>query len=245
MVLFFLTANMAVEPALPTSPRDLAVRTRGLTKTYGTSDPPVLALRGVSLELARGERVARLGKSGSGKSTLFNLLGGLDRPTSGQLEVAGHDLSRLSAAQLARFRSTSVGMIFQSFNLIGSRTALQNVELPMIFAGQPRVQRRETARDALARVGLEGRLRHRPAQLSGGECQRVAIARALVNRPQLLLADEPTGNLDSVTAAEVMALVLDYVSQQGASLVLVTHDEELARRSSDRVLRLQDGSLVT
>ena len=153
-------------------------RTRGLTKTYGTSDPPVLALRGVSLELARGERVALLGKSGSGKSTLLNLLGGLDRPTSGQLEVAGEDLSTLSAAQLARFRSTSVGMIFQSFNLIGSRTALQNVELPMIFAGQPRVQRRETARDAFAHVGLEGRLRHRPAQLSGGECQRVAIARA-------------------------------------------------------------------
>ena len=198
----------------------------------------------MSLNLERGQRVALLGKSGSGKSTLLNLLGGLDRPTSGQLEVAGQDLGRLSATDLARFRSTSVGIIFQSFNLIGSRTALENVELPMVFAGHPPAQRREIARAALADVGLADRLRHLPAQLSGGECQRVAIARALANGPQVLLADEPTGNLDSGTAAEVIALVLDYVSRRAATLILITHDEELARRCSDRVLRLQDGQLA-
>jgi len=222
----------------------LAVRAVDVTKRYGTSDSPVFALRGVSVEVAQGQRVALLGKSGSGKSTLLNLLGGLDRPTSGQLQVAGQDLSSLSPRHLARFRSTSVGIIFQSFNLIASRTALENVELPMTFAGLAPAQRRKTARDALAAVGLTGRLHHRPAQLSGGECQRVAIARALANGPRVLLADEPTGNLDSVTAAEVITLVLDYVQQRGATLILITHDEELARRCSDRVLRLQDGQLA-
>jgi predicted ABC-type transport system involved in lysophospholipase L1 biosynthesis ATPase subunit len=205
----------------------------------------VLALRGVTLQFARGERVALLGKSGSGKSTLLNLLGGLDRPTSGHLEVAGQDLADLSATNLARFRSTSVGIIFQSFNLIGSRTALENVELPMVFAGRPRAERHRIAREALTGVGLAGRLHHRPAQLSGGECQRVAIARALSNGPQVLLADEPTGNLDSRTADEVIALVLDYVDRRGATLILITHDEELACRCSDRVLHLQDGQLMT
>lgn len=221
-----------------------AVRAVELTKAYGTSVPPVLALRGVTLEVERGQRVALLGKSGSGKSTLLNLLGGLDRPTSGRLEVAGHELSRLSAGELARFRSSSVGIIFQSFNLISSRTALENVELPMVFAGKPAAERREIAREALVAVGLKDRMRHRPAQLSGGESQRVAIARALANAPQVLLADEPTGNLDSRTAAEVIALVLEYVSRNSATLVLITHDEELAARASDRVVRLQDGQLA-
>src|SRR5205814_1202527 len=144
--------------------------------------------------------------------------------TAGSLQVGGRDLGRLSGRDLARFRSATVGMIFQSFNLIPSRTALENVELPMIFAGRPRRQRREEARRALAAVGLGARLHHRPAQLSGGEHQRVAVARALVNRPEILLADEPTGNLDSATAREVMALLLDHVRAHGATLILVTHD---------------------
>ncbi len=221
-----------------------AVRAADLTRAYGTAAAPVYALRGVALEVARGERVALLGKSGSGKSTLLNLIGGLDRPSGGSLHVAGRDLGLLSGRELARFRSATVGMIFQSFNLIPSRTALENVELPMVFAGRPPRQRRAEARQALEAVGLGARLQHRPAQLSGGEHQRVAVARALVNRPDILLADEPTGNLDSATAREVMALLMEHVRARGATLILVTHDEELAAASTDRVLRLRDGQLV-
>jgi ABC-type lipoprotein export system ATPase subunit len=215
-----------------------------LTKSYGKAHAAVYALRGVSLEIRNGERIALLGKSGSGKSTLLNLLGGVDRPTEGGLEVAGRELDRLSSRNLARFRSAAVGLIFQSFNLVPSRTAVQNVELPMIFAGLSRVQRRLEARRALEAVGLSERLDHRPAQLSGGENQRVAIARALVNRPQVLLADEPTGNLDSTTAREVMALIADHMKKSGATLILVTHDEELAGTYTDRVIRLKDGQLL-
>ena len=221
----------------------IAIRAQDLGKAYGTAAAPVHALRNVSFQVERGERVALFGKSGSGKSTLLNLLGGLDRPTSGNLDVAGHDLSRLSGRELARFRSRSVGMIFQSFNLIPSRTAVQNVELPMVFAGLPPGQRRADAARALEAVGLGARLRHRPAQLSGGENQRVAVARALVNRPEIVLADEPTGNLDSATARDVMALILDHVRDHQATLILVTHDEELAAACTTRVLRLQDGQL--
>jgi ABC-type lipoprotein export system ATPase subunit len=222
-----------------------AARTVNLTKAYGKADAAVYALRDVSLEIRRGERVALLGKSGSGKSTLLNLLGGVDRPTAGNLEVAGRELDRLSSRGLARFRSAAVGLIFQSFNLVPSRSALQNVELPMIFAGLSRMNRRIEARRALEAVGLAERLDHRPAQLSGGENQRVAIARALVNRPEVLLADEPTGNLDSATAREVMALITDHLQKSGATLILVTHDEELAATCTDRVVRLKDGRLTS
>ena len=228
----------------PSAAACLAVRAVELTKSYVTGAAPVFALRGVSLEIKRGERVALLGKSGSGKSTLLNLLGGLDRPTAGGLQVAGHDLHSLSERSLARFRSGAVGMIFQSFNLIPSRTALENVELPMIFAGRPRRQRSAEARQALEAVGLDGRLHHRPAQLSGGENQRVAIARSLVNRPEILLADEPTGNLDSGTARAVLDLILDHVRTSGATLILVTHDEDLAAACTSRVLRLKDGRML-
>jgi ABC-type lipoprotein export system ATPase subunit len=221
------------------------VRAVDLTKAYGKAHAAVYALKGVSLEIARGERVALLGKSGSGKSTLLNLLGGVDRPTDGGLEVAGRELNRLSSRGLARFRSAAVGMIFQSFNLVPSRTAAQNVELPMIFAGMSRTQRRAEARRALEAVGLGERLEHRPSQLSGGENQRVAIARALVNRPEVLLADEPTGNLDSATAREVMSLITDHLAKSAATLVLVTHDEDLARACTDRVVRLKDGQVVS
>jgi predicted ABC-type transport system involved in lysophospholipase L1 biosynthesis ATPase subunit len=234
--------SQSSSPATPTD-TEPAVRAVTLTKSYGSAAAPVQALKSVSLEVRRGERVALLGKSGSGKSTLLNLLGGLDRPTAGSLQVAGRDLGRLPGRELARFRSRTVGMIFQSFNLIPSRTALENVELPMLFTGRPPRQRRAEARQALEAVGLAARLHHRPAQLSGGESQRVAIARSLVNRPEILLADEPTGNLDSATAREVIGLLLDHVRAWGMTLVLVTHDEELAAACTDRSLRLKDGQL--
>jgi predicted ABC-type transport system involved in lysophospholipase L1 biosynthesis ATPase subunit len=227
----------------PTPPPAPVVRAAELVKSYGPASAPVQALRGVSLEIGRGERVALLGKSGSGKSTLLNLLGGLDQPTSGSLEVAGQDLARLGSRQLARYRLLTVGMIFQAFHLVASRTALGNVELPLVFAGVPPGQRRRAAREALAAVGLAHRLAHRPAELSGGEQQRIAIARALVNRPALLLADEPTGNLDTETANAIVDILNGHVRDAGATLIVVTHDEDVARRCADRILRLKDGRL--
>jgi predicted ABC-type transport system involved in lysophospholipase L1 biosynthesis ATPase subunit len=229
--------NAGIEP-------EFAVRCTDIAKAYGSVAAPVYALRGVSLEVRRGERVALLGKSGSGKSTLLNLLGGIDQPTRGTRQVAGRDLERLSGRELARFRCLAVGMIFQSFNLIPSRTAVENVELPMIFAGRPVRQRRAEARSVLEAVGLGQRLHHRPAQLSGGEAQRVAFARALVNQPAILLADEPTGNLDSATAREIMDQLMEHVRARGTTLILVTHDEDLARSCTERVLRLKDGQLI-
>lgn len=226
------------------SPAPPAVRAVGLTRSFGPASAQVHALRGVSFEVLPGERVALLGRSGSGKSTLLNLLGGLDRPTAGGVEVNGLALGPMTGRQLARHRLRTVGMIFQSFNLVPSLTAAENVELPMVFAGRSPAQRRAAARRALQDFGLGQRLGHRPTELSGGECQRVAIARALVNGPSLLLADEPTGNLDSTTAAEIMALLTDHVRRHGTTLLLVTHDEELARTCTDRVLRLRDGQLV-
>jgi predicted ABC-type transport system involved in lysophospholipase L1 biosynthesis ATPase subunit len=223
---------------------EIAVHARELVKSYGTAAAPVHALRGISLAVYRGEKMALLGKSGSGKSTLLSLIGGLDRPTSGTIEVQGRDLGRMNRNELARHRLETVGMIFQSFNLIASRSAVQNVELPMLFAGRTTIERRRVARQALATVGLEQRVAHRPSELSSGEQQRVAIARALVNRPSILLADEPTGNLDSTTAGEIIDLLIDHVRRQEATLILVTHDEELARRCADRIVWLKDGKLA-
>jgi ABC-type lipoprotein export system ATPase subunit len=221
-----------------------AIEVTDLVKVYGGPANPVPVLRGVSFRLGPGERVALLGKSGSGKSTLLNLLGGLDRPTAGRILVAGRELAELDGRQRAAYRLATVGMIFQSYNLIGSRTALQNVELPMVFAGRPRGERRSMAQAALEAVGLGHRIDHRPNQLSGGEHQRVAIARALVNRPQVLLADEPTGNLDSVTAREVLELLTTHLERDGTTMILVTHDEELAQRAADRIVRMHDGRIV-
>jgi predicted ABC-type transport system involved in lysophospholipase L1 biosynthesis ATPase subunit len=223
---------------------DPLIEAEAVAKVYGTAAAPVRALDGVTLAVGRGEKVALLGKSGSGKSTLLQLLGALDRPTSGRVAVAGRDLAALRGDERARFRQDAVGFVFQAYHLIATRTALANVELPLLFAGRPPRERRAAARDALEAVGLGGRLTHRPAELSGGERQRVAIARALVNRPALLLADEPTGNLDSATAAAVVDLLLADARARGTTLVLVTHDEELARRAADRILRLRDGRLV-
>jgi putative ABC transport system ATP-binding protein len=229
---------------MSTAADDVLVRAVEVVKHYGSEAAPVPALRGVSLDVRRGECIALLGRSGSGKSTLLNLLGGLDQATAGTIEVAGRDLGRLSRRELACYRLATVGMIFQSFNLIPSRTAWQNVELPMIFAGVSPGERKAAARKSLEAVGLGYRLHHRPAELSGGEHQRVAIARALVNQPKLLLADEPTGNLDSATAKEIMELLSSFVKQHGTTLILVTHEEELAAAHTDRMLRLHDGRLV-
>ena len=220
------------------------IRTTDLSRTFAAASAPVYALRDISMEVQRGEKIAILGRSGSGKSSLLNILGGLDRPTAGAVHIAGLDLTRLSAVQLAHYRSTIVGMIFQSFHLIAARTALQNVELPMVLAGRKPRERRDAAQQALKAVGLSERMRHRPGELSGGERQRVAIARALVNRPKILLADEPTGNLDTATAAEIFEILEENCRQGGVTLLLVTHDEELARRRVARVLRMHDGRLV-
>ncbi len=222
-----------------------AVRAVDVVKSYGAAASPVHALRGVSLSIERGERVALLGKSGSGKSTLLNLLGGLDLPTSGHITVAGQELTRMKPRELARYRLQQVGIIFQAYNLVAARTALENVELPMIFAGRAPAERRALARAALEAVGLGDRLHHRPAELSGGEQQRVAIARALVNHPPLLLADEPTGNLDSATANEILDILNTHLDTYGVTLIMVTHDAELARRCANRTIHLHDGRMVS
>lgn len=219
------------------------VEMAALTKDYGPVSARIPVLRGLDLTIPHGQRVALLGKSGSGKSTLLNLLGGLDEPTSGRIVVDGHDLANMTSNERALYRLTTVGMIFQSFYLVATRSALENVEMPMILAGQPKSPRRQRAKAALHAVGMSHRLDHKPSQLSGGERQRVAIARALVNQPKLLLADEPTGNLDSQTGDEVITLILDFVRTSGATMILVTHDEELAERCATRLLRMQDGLL--
>ena len=235
----------AFAPASRDSDEKIAVRVEDVVKSYGSPRSEVTALCGVSMEIRRGERVALLGKSGSGKSTLLNLIGGLDWPSSGRIEAGGRDLAGMTGNELAAYRLTTVGMIFQAYNLIVSRTALENVELPMILAGHDKAARRLAAKDALEAVGLGRRLGHRPYELSGGEHQRVAIARALVNRPEILLADEPTGNLDSATAGEIVALLLDEIGRAGTTLIMVTHDEELARNAADRIVFLKDGQVVS
>jgi predicted ABC-type transport system involved in lysophospholipase L1 biosynthesis ATPase subunit len=222
---------------------DPLIRAAGLTKTYGSGPTAVTALAGVDLSVSGGERVAVVGKSGSGKSTLMNLLGGLDVPSAGALSVGGRDLAALSRRQLAEYRLTSVGFVFQSFHLLPGKTALENVELPLVLAGRPPRERQAEARDLLDAVEMGHRTGHVPSQLSGGERQRVAVARALANRPRLVLADEPTGNLDSASAATVMDLLLARVRDRGVTLVLVTHDEDLAARSADRVVRMRDGRI--
>ena len=204
----------------------------------------IRAVDGVSLEVRPGEFVALLGSSGSGKSSVLNLIAGLDRPTSGTVIVHGKNLAQLSREDLARYRLHTVGMVFQSFNLIASMTLAENVELPMRFAEIERAKRDTIAQEALARVGLQSRMNHRPSELSGGEQQRAALARALINRPQLLLADEPTGNLDSRTGTEIMNMVRQFNQQLGMTVVMVTHERALAERYAQRLIFLADGKLV-
>jgi len=221
---------------------DTVVRTVGLTRRYKMGDAFVDALRGVDLAIARGESVALVGPSGSGKSTVLNLIGGLDRPTSGQVWINGIELSASDERTLTRHRRQQVGFVFQSFNLLPRLTAEENVALPLMFSGVPEKERRARAQTLLERVGLGPRLAHRPTQLSGGEQQRVAIARALVGRPALLLADEPTGNLDTAIGAEIMSLLKKLNQAEGLTLLVVTHDPEVAA-FADRIVKLRDGQV--
>ena len=225
-------------------PSTSAISARDLTREYRMGETLIRAVNGISLHVESGEFVALLGASGSGKSTLLNLIAGLDRPTSGSMTVNGRDVAQMSAEELARYRRFTVGMVFQAFNLISSMTLLENVELPMRFAEVDRAERAVRAREALERVGLSTRVTHRPVELSGGEQQRASIARALVNRPTLLLADEPTGNLDSRTGEEIMNYLRECHNSQGLTVLLVTHERALADRYAQRVLTLADGRLV-
>ena len=218
------------------------IETQGLTKDYALGAHVVHALRDVSVTIEAGELVAVMGPSGSGKSTFMNLLGCLDTPTAGRYLLEGHDVSECPDDRLARIRNAKIGFVFQQFNLLPRMTALANVELPLIYGDAPRAERRGRALAKLEAVGLAGRARHRPAQLSGGEQQRVAIARALVNDPVLMLADEPTGNLDTRTSLEIMDL-LRALNAGGTTVVLVTHEEDIARGTRRR-LRFRDGALI-
>jgi putative ABC transport system ATP-binding protein len=215
-----------------------------VTREYKMGSEIVRALSGVNVGIKRGTFAAILGTSGSGKSTLLNLFGGLDRPTAGEILFEGESLAPLSSWEMSRYRLRRVGMIFQNFNLIPTLTALQNVTLALAFGGLKQRERRERAAALLERVGLAQRAQHRPNELSGGEQQRVAIARALANEPQVLLADEPTGNLDSTRAAELMALLDEMRVRDGKTIVLVTHDHELAGKFAGQIIRLKDGMVV-
>jgi putative ABC transport system ATP-binding protein len=214
-----------------------------LSRVYRMGETEIRAVNDVSFSIDSGEFIALLGTSGSGKSSLLNLIAGLDTPTSGSVAVAGRDLARMSREELAQYRRSVVGMVFQAFNLVPAMTVLENVELPMRFAEVPREYRMDRARNALVRVGLGHRLSHRPSELSGGEQQRASLARALVNSPSLLLADEPTGNLDSRTGSEIMDLI-HRINLEGTTVLMVTHERPLAERYASRFIFLRDGKLV-
>jgi putative ABC transport system ATP-binding protein len=218
------------------------IEARQLVKTYAMGDQTVHALRGVSLDIAEGEFVAIMGASGSGKSTLMNILGCLDLPTSGEYRLAGESVEGLKSDELASIRNRRIGFVFQQFNLLPRTSALENVELPMVYAGLRSMARKEKAQAALTRVGLGERMDHTPAELSGGQQQRVAIARALVNNPQLILADEPTGALDSQTSEDIMKLLTD-LNHLGMTVVLVTHEHDVAAWARRRIV-FRDGLMV-
>jgi putative ABC transport system ATP-binding protein len=223
-----------------TEPTQAAIRAVDLTRTFEVGETTVEALRCINLEVTQGQFVALVGPSGSGKSTLLNLVGGLDRPTDGQLWIDGVELSASKEKALTEHRRRRVGFVFQSFNLLPRSTAVENVALPLMFVGVDERERTERAVQLLAQVGLSDRMDHRPTQLSGGEQQRVAIARALVNRPAIILADEPTGNIDTATGAEIMDLLRRLNREQGVTLLLVTHDPEAAS-FADRIIQQRDG----
>jgi putative ABC transport system ATP-binding protein len=219
------------------------IRLQNVSRRYQMGGETVHALRDVSLEIQRGEYVAIMGPSGSGKSTMMNLIGCLDSPTSGQYELNGTSVSEMDDNQLAEVRNKEIGFVFQTFNLLPRSNALHNVELPLIYAGIPAGERRKIALAAISKVGLADRMHHKPNELSGGQRQRVAVARALVNKPSILLADEPTGNLDSKTGNEIMALFED-LSRAGNTIIVVTHEEDIARQSR-RIIRLRDGLIAS
>lgn len=222
-------------------PAEAVLKTHGVTKTYVLEGIQVNALCGVDVAIHKGEMVSIMGPSGSGKSTLMHIIGLLDRPTSGQVILEGEDVSRMSQNELAELRNRHIGFVFQSFNLLSRTSALANVELPLVYGGVSGAERTRRAREALELVGLGDRLGHTPSQLSGGQQQRVAIARALVNHPSIVLADEPTGNLDSRSGVEIMA-ALQGLHAQGITVVLVTHDDQVARHSN-RIIRIFDGQV--
>src|SRR5262252_7837046 len=217
---------MTTAPVIPSARATVAIRSENLCRHYHMGENVIRAVDGISLEVPSGEFLALLGSSGSGKSSMLNLIAGLDRPTSGSVFV--RDRAKLSREDLAKYRLHVVGMVFQSFNLIASMTVMENVELPMRFAEIDRGQRQTLAGEALERVGLRARMGHRPSELSGGEQQRAALARALINRPKLLLADEPTGNLDSRTGSEIMDMLREFNRELGMTVVMVTHERALA-----------------
>jgi len=228
---------------MPTT--DPAIHLDRVSRHYTMGDSSVRAVNEVSLSVAENEFLALLGSSGSGKSTLLNLIAGLDRPTSGSVVTRGQNLASLSSLELARYRCNTIGMIFQSFNLLPRMTLEENIELPLRLAEVDRSERPARVREALERVRLTHRLGHRPAQLSGGEQQRVAIARALVNRPKILLADEPTGNLDSATGEAILTLLRELQGNLGMTIVMVTHERPLAEAFADRLATMGDGKIVS
>src|SRR6201993_1572568 len=242
-----MASALAVEDAVARGERlkkeGIVIRTYDLWKTYVMGDQEINAVSGVDIEIHRGEYVAIMGPSGSGKSTLMNLIGCLDTPSKGQYYINGRLVSDMTDDELARIRNKEIGFVFQTFNLLARATSLHNVELPLIYSGTPADQRIERAKEALTNVGLESRMHHKPNELSGGQRQRVAIARALVNHPSIILADEPTGNLDSKTGVEIMAL-FDTLHAGGNTIVLVTHEPDIAEHAH-RVVHIRDGQIFS
>ena len=240
-----VTANAASDPAAIGKrllEDNIVIRTYGLRKTYVMGDQQIHAVNGVDIEIRYGEYVALMGPSGSGKSTFMNLIGALDSPTAGEYYIAGQLASTMSDDELAYIRNREIGFVFQTFNLLPRLTALQNVELPLVYSGIPPAQRTERAQRALQQVDLTDRMYHKPSELSGGQRQRVAIARALVGEPSIILADEPTGNLDTATSLEIMG-VIDLLHQQGNTIILVTHEPDIAMHAR-RIVQLRDGKVA-
>ena len=221
---------------------EILIRVRNLSKIYQLGKTTVYALRDVNLDIFRGEYLSIMGPSGSGKSTLFNMIGALDKPSEGRIEIVGHDLTKLSSRELAYFRGNHIGYVFQAFNLIPAYNAIDNVAMPLIFAGMEYDTAVERAKDVLTRVGLAERLTHRPDELSGGQQQRVAIARALSNNPSIILADEPTGNLDLKTGEDIIKLLSQLCQDLGVTVITATHDHKMLA-SSDRILWIKDGQV--